>query len=71
VNGSPGPLVLISANVNLPPNEGIMLAQIPQSAGAIPGGGTNLVYYPANNPLLTQVTLGNAPVLEPPWWSFQ
>lgn len=70
VSGSPGPLVLISENVYLPPNEGIMLAQIPQSPGAIPAA-TNLVYNPANNPLLTQVTFGNAPVLEPPWWSFQ
>ncbi|HLK47272.1 MAG TPA: hypothetical protein VKT49_04005 [Bryobacteraceae bacterium] len=68
--GSSGPLVLISANVYLPPNEGIMLAQIPQSSGAVPAGSPGAVYYPANNPLLTQITLGNAPVLQPPWWSY-
>ena len=68
VGGSPGPLGLISQNVALPANEGIFLAVLPPSLGAVPPSG-DVTYYPSSTSLLRQVSLGVAPIIEPPWWT--
>lgn len=68
MNGSLSPLGLISQNVTLPANEGIFLAMLPPSLGAVPPGG--VAYHPSSASLLTQVSLGTAPIIEPPWWTF-
>ena len=69
MSASPGPLGLISQNVALPANEGIFLAVLPPSLGAVPPSGSG-TYYPSSSSLLSQVSLGTAPVIEPPWWTF-
>jgi len=67
VSGSPGPLVLISSNVAGTPNNGTFFCELPKSAGAMPSGHhcsmSKLPKYELmGNPLLVQVSLGNAPV---------
>jgi hypothetical protein len=69
VSGSPGPLVLISSNVGGPPNGGVFWCELPKSAGATPSGAAShwswsklATIEQMGNPLLVQISLGNAPV---------
>jgi hypothetical protein len=68
VSGSPGPMTLISNDLTLPPNEGIMSANIPSSQGCTPSNEPGYTFPGLNNPMLQQVTFGAAPALEPSWW---
>ena len=69
VSGSPGPMTLISNDLTLPPNEGIMLGVIPTSQGCTVANSNPPYTYPGlTNPMLTQVSFGSAPGLEPSWW---
>jgi hypothetical protein len=68
VSGSPGPMTLISNDLTLPPNEGIMSAYIPSSQGCTVSNEPGYTFPGLNNPMLQQVTFGSAPALEPSWW---
>ena len=70
VSGSPGPLTLISSNVMVvQPNNGYFCpCVLPRSSGAMPlpgVGKTSLSKVPElmGNPMLVQISLGNAPVI--------
>ena len=69
VSGSPGPMTLISNDLTLPPNEGIMMAVIPPSQGCTIANQNPPYTYPGlNNPNLQQVSFGAAPGEYPSWW---
>jgi hypothetical protein len=71
VSGSPGPLTLISSNTfGAPSNGHFSPVALPNSSGAMPLGGVGKVKKSAlakvetmGNPMLVQVSLGNAPLL--------
>jgi len=69
VSGSPGPLTLISSNAAKTPNNGYFSpCVLPKSAGARPLGGAGKTksldkLEVMGNPMLVQISLGNAPVI--------
>ena len=71
VSTSPGPLTLISTNAFGPPSNGYFSpCVLPNSSGAMPLGGVGKVKKSAlekvetmGNPMLVQISLGNAPCI--------
>lgn len=69
VSGSPGPLTLISSNTTKTPSNGYFSPVVlPKSAGATPLGGAKKTksvdkLEVMGNPMLVQISLGNAPVI--------
>jgi hypothetical protein len=69
VSGSPGPLTLISSNATKTPNNGYFSpCVLPKSAGAKPLGAAGKTksldkLEVMGNPMLVQISLGNAPVI--------
>ncbi len=66
VSGSPGPLTLISSNVMLlqPNNSYFSPVVLPKSSGAWPLGKGKTSLETVGNPMLVQISLGNAPIVD-------